>query len=142
MKQVKLDSSVNLDCLKKSKFFQDINSVYLESIASSCINISTEKGEVLFIAGENNLAGIFYLISGKVILSSTEDDTDVEKTNEVFKDETFNSLSIFLSLLESIGNLISKKSPATRFTLTFFAPYFLNIGSAVFVINLLFPVIV
>lgn len=98
MKQVKLDSSVNLDCLKKSKFFQDINSVYLESIASSCINISTEKGEVLFIAGENNLAGIFYLISGKVILSSTEDDTDVEKTNEVFKDETFNSLSIFYEM--------------------------------------------
>ncbi|MGY8783703.1 MAG: cyclic nucleotide-binding domain-containing protein, partial [Fidelibacterota bacterium] len=98
MKQVKLDSSVNLDCLKKSKFFQDINSVYLESIASSCINISTEKGEVLFIAGENNLAGIFYLISGKVILSSTEDDTDVERTNEVLKDETFNSLSIFYEM--------------------------------------------
>ena len=98
MKQVKLDSSVNLDCLKKSKFFQDINSVYLESIASSCINISTEKGEVLFKAGENNLAGIFYLISGKVILSSTEDDTDVERTNEVLKDETFNSLSIFYEM--------------------------------------------
>ena len=41
------------------------------------------------------LAGIFYLISGKVNLSSLENDNNLELVREVYENEIFNSLSIF-----------------------------------------------
>ena len=95
MKQIKLKTLDSLKYLKKSIFFENIDNQILESISYSCLNISVKKNEVIFIAGENNLAGIFYLISGKVILSSLEEENSIERTTEIFESETFNSLSLF-----------------------------------------------
>ena len=95
MEKIKASSLKSLKYLKKSIFFEGIDNSIIESIASSCIYISAKKEEVIFIAGENTLAGIFYLISGKVVLSSIDEESTIERTTEIFESETFNSLSIF-----------------------------------------------
>ena len=102
MNKLKLDLSASLEILKKSKFFNEVELNHLKTIASHSDYISVEKDEVLFNAGEKHSAGIFYLISGKVNLYTLEGDNDLEIVREVYENEIFNSLSIFMKRIDQI----------------------------------------
>ena len=90
-----MDHKNKLKALKDSKFFNDLNSKNLEAIVSESEHIYIEQDKTLFNSGENNFAGIFYLLSGRINLINHLVVDNSEMVKEVHQNEIFNSLSVF-----------------------------------------------
>ncbi|MGY8783450.1 MAG: cyclic nucleotide-binding domain-containing protein [Fidelibacterota bacterium] len=89
------DISQILELLNNSRFFNEMGLTQLKTIASNFEYLLLDKNEVLFKQGEKKYSGIFYLISGKINLTTIEDGNNLEIVNEIYENEVFNSLSIF-----------------------------------------------
>ncbi|GIT74366.1 MAG: hypothetical protein Ct9H300mP29_3600 [Candidatus Neomarinimicrobiota bacterium] len=88
MKEKNTDHSiVAAENLKDSAFFENVSQSYLDEIASSAIIMKAEKDDVIYTAGEENLAGIFLLLSGLVKLFRKGEDTTLDNTEDILKEK-------------------------------------------------------